>query len=96
MPIVAVFEFPDGTIEQYKQVMDEGGDEVRNQPNRLSHICFATNPGFTVIDVWQDEASFGAFGEIIGPLAASAGFDPKPQVFPLVATGTQSGEWTFH
>jgi len=81
MPIVAVFDFPGETVDKYQKVFEVGGPAISEQPQRLSHVCYATPSGFTVVDVWADEASFGAFGELIGPATAQAGLDAKPQVF---------------
>lgn len=80
MPIVAVFEFPGESIEKYEKVFEVGGAAISDQPQRRSHVCYPNGDGFTVIDVWEDEASFAAFGEIIGPATVQAGLDAKPQV----------------
>jgi heme-degrading monooxygenase HmoA len=83
MPIVAVFEFPDDPIEKYEKVFEVGGPAITDQPNRLSHVCYRTGDvGFVVIDVWKDEASFEAFGPIIGPATQQAGLDAKPLIYP--------------
>ncbi len=44
-----------------------------------------------MVDVWEDEASFAAFGEIIGPATAQAGLDAKPLVYPLEGTVAHDG-----
>ncbi len=94
MPIVAVFEFPSEDIAKYHRVFEAGGDAITDQPQRLSHVCYRTEGGFTVVDTWSDEAAFAAFGEIIGPATAAAGLDAKPQVFPVEATISQDGTHT--
>ena len=92
MPIVAVFEFPGEDIAKYHQVFEVGGPPILEQPERLSHVCYRHDGGgFTVIDVWNDEASFAAFGEIVGPATARAGLDAKPQVYPVAGTVSQDG-----
>lgn len=83
MPIVAIFEFPGETVDKYEKVFEIGGSAINDQPQRLSHVCYPTDDGFTVIDVWADEASFAAFGEIIGPATGQAGLDAKPEVRPV-------------
>lgn len=93
MPIVAVFEFPGQDIAKYRKVFD-AGSAILDQPNRLSHICYRTDTGFTVIDVWQDEASFAAFGEVIGPATQQAGLDARPVVRPLAGLISQDGTHT--
>ena len=94
MPIVAVFEFPGEDIAKYHKVFEVGGAPILEQPTRLSHVCYGTETGFTVVDVWEDEASFAAFGEIIGPATARAGLDAKPVVHHLEGTISQDGTRT--
>ena len=57
MPIVTVFEFPGEDIAKYHKVFEAGGPAILEQPARVSHICYRTEGGFTVVDVWEDEAS---------------------------------------
>ena len=94
MPIVAVFEFPGQDIARYHKVIEAGGAAILEQPKRLSHTCYRTDGGFTVVDVWEDEASFAAFGEVIGPATQQAGLDAKPVVHPLAGAITQDGTHT--
>ena len=94
MPIVAVFEFPNDDVTKYHKVFEIGGAPIVEQPDRLHHVCYRTASGWTVVDVWQDEASFAAFGEIIGPATAQAGLDAKPMVYEAVGTISQAGERT--
>jgi hypothetical protein len=91
MAIAAVFEFPTEPVEKYEQVFDVGGQPITDQPNRLYHVCYRTDTGFTVVDIWADEASFAAFGEVIGPAAARAGLDAKPLVYPVQQIMGQDG-----
>lgn len=94
MPIVAVFAFPDEDVDKYDKVFEVGGEPITDQPMRLHHVCYRTDNGFTVVDVWQDEAAFAAFGSIIGPATVAAGLDARPQVYPVVGVITQDGRWT--
>jgi hypothetical protein len=91
MPIVVVFDFPGEDPAKYHKVFELGGPAINAQPDRLDHICYKTDNGFTVIDVWQDEASFTAFGSVIGPALAGAGLNPQPSIHPLVATMGKDG-----
>lgn len=84
MPIAVVIEFPDATIEQYEKVFEAGGAGLIYQPQRLHHLCYRTGDvGFTIVNVWEDEAAFAAFGDVIVPAMAAAGIEGNPQVFPL-------------
>ena len=91
MPIVAVFDFTGETVDKYEKVFEVGGSAINDQPQRLAHVCYPTPAGFTVVDVWADEASFAAFGEIIGPATAQAGLDAKPVVHPVQGFMTGDG-----
>jgi hypothetical protein len=94
MPIVAVFEFPGEDIAKYHKVFEVGGAPILEQPQRMSHVCYRTDDGWAVVDVWADEASFAAFGEVIGPAAAAAGLDAKPLVYPVEGAIAQDGTRT--
>lgn len=91
MAIVAVFEFPNDPVEKYEKVFEAGGSAITDQPQRISHVCYRTEGGFTVVDVWVDEAAFAAFGEKIGPATAAAGLDAKPAVYPVEGLISQDG-----
>ena len=86
-----VFVFPGEDTAKYHKVFELGGPAVNAQPDRLDHVCYKTDSGFTVIDVWQDEASFTAFGSVIGPALAGAGLNPQPTIHPIVATMGKDG-----
>ena len=82
--MVAHFVFPGEPIENYDAGIERGGADVTDQPKRLHHICYRTGDvGFTIVNVWEDEAAFGAFGDIIGPAMAQVGIEGNPQVYPL-------------
>ncbi|HEY6297877.1 MAG TPA: hypothetical protein VIX15_19645 [Streptosporangiaceae bacterium] len=90
MTIAAVFEFPNEPVTKYHKVF-EAGDAVIDQPDRLYHVCYRTDTGFTVIDIWRDESSFAAFGQILGPAVQQAGLSARPAVYPVEQLMTQDG-----
>jgi len=92
MAIAAVFEFPGDSVEKYEKVFEAGGSAIVDQPGRIHHVCYRTETGFTVVDVWADEQSFAAFGAIIGPAIAQAGLDAKPMVYPVQGMISQDGK----
>jgi len=94
MAISVVFDFPNGTVEQYLEVFERGGAPIVDQPARIHHQCFAKGDGFQVVDIWEDEASFGAFGEIIAPILAELGLESTPELYRTQRTLSQSGEIT--
>jgi hypothetical protein len=91
MAIAAVFDFTNEPVEKYEKVFEAGGPAITDQPKRISHVCYTTGQGFTVIDVWEDEASFAAFGQIIGPAAQRAGLDARPAVHPVAGLIDRQG-----
>jgi hypothetical protein len=66
MPIASVFDLPGEDAATYHKVTELGGQQITDQPKRLSHVCYRTRDGFAVVDRWEDEASFAAFGPVIG------------------------------
>lgn len=83
MAIAAVWEFTGNTPEQYEEVFTIGGTAINDQPQRLSHVCFRTPAGVTVVDVWTDEQAFAEFGGVIGPAATKAGLLAPPEIHPV-------------
>ena len=84
MTIAAVFEFPSESIEKYHKVF-EAGPAIVDQPDRIYHVCYRTETGFTVVDIWADEQSFAAFGETLGPAVQQGASRPS-----LPSTGSSS------
>lgn len=60
-----------------------GGNAIHEQPARLSHVCFRTDAGITVVDVWASEEAFAAFGAILGPAVTKAGLTTPPVIYPV-------------
>lgn len=81
MAFVAVFDGRKFPIDRYDSVVSAGGPAVWRQPERSHHVCYESDGGFVVVDVWESEDAFGRFGEeVIGPAMAAAGVDLQPQV----------------
>ena len=83
MAIAAVWDFAGASPEQYEEVFRLGGAPVNDQPQRLSHVCYRTPTGIRVVDVWTDEASFAAFGAVLGPAVTAAGLTSPPEIYPV-------------
>jgi hypothetical protein len=82
MAIAVFFEFPNESIEKYDQALAETPD-LRNQEPRSHHICFKTESGWGVVDVWESEESFAKFGETLGPILQKLGLQAQPKVHPV-------------
>ena len=82
MPIAVIFEFPNESIEKYDQALAEGPG-LRDEPARSHHICFKTDSGWGVVDVWESEEAFAKFGETLGPVLQKFGLQAEPQIHPV-------------
>ena len=82
MAIAAVFEFPGESIDKYDQALAKS-PELRTQPARSHHICFPTDKGWTVVDVWDSEEAFTKFGEVLGPVLQELQLNAQPKIYPV-------------
>ena len=82
MAIAVFFDFPGESIEKYDQALAEASD-LRDQPARSHHICFKTDDGWGVVDVWDSEESFAKFGEVLGPTLQKLELQAEPKVHPV-------------
>lgn len=92
MAIAVVFELPEGSsLEEYDELFGMN-DELSHQPDRRVHVCYETPNGFGVLDVWESEEAFAAFGEVLGPLISKTNLTPTPHVHRVHQTLTPHGE----
>jgi hypothetical protein len=50
-------------------------------PGRLYHVCFGTGANLRVVDVWESQDAFNAFGQTLLPILQQLGVDPgQPEV----------------
>jgi hypothetical protein len=90
MAIGMIFNFPDGTTEQYDEVSRalNSGQPLRSLADWpgggcLSHVVGATPEGLCGLDVWESAEKFQAFGAKLMPLVQQAGLKPdEPVIFP--------------
>lgn len=88
MAIMVVIYGKGGTIEQYDQISKEvlGGTL---QPSvlpdgLLSHAAAKTDDGFKVVDVWESQSQFEAFGAKLMPAVQKAGLgDIQPKIYEV-------------
>jgi hypothetical protein len=91
MAIGVVFEFPGVDAVQYDAVCRRLNDgrvlsALADWPGGgiLAHVAGPTPTGWRVVDVWESEAAFQAFGTKLMPLLAEMNFPQvAPQVFPV-------------
>lgn len=83
MAVAIVMEFPDGTLEQYDEVVSKMGltPGGAGPPESLFHWVTETDDGIRVTDVWVSKAAFDQFAEEkIGPITAEVGVPGPPTV----------------
>jgi hypothetical protein len=91
MAIVVTFEFPGVTAAQYDGLTNTmtSGNGLRSLSDMpvkglLSHVAGPTSDGWRVVDVWESEAAFSKFGEVLKPLLQEFKVpQAKPQIFPV-------------
>lgn len=96
MTVAVTFEFPNGSLDDYRKVFEIGGPAITDQPERTFHVCWETEHGFTVLDVWASEEAFARFGPVIGPVMSQLGLQTTPQVHPVRRTVDAAGHLEDH
>jgi hypothetical protein len=89
MPIVAVFEGPGFTQQNYEEsVRKLTGKNKMTSPSEwpveglLVHVAGQGPKGFRVVDVWASEDAFRRFGETLIPVLREVGIEGEPEVYP--------------
>lgn len=63
--MAAVFEFRREFVDAYDRSLDIAGGQLRHQPGRRHHVCFETDQGYMVVDVWESLEAFEQFGDVL-------------------------------
>jgi len=90
MAVVAVFQAPSLTQEQYEKSVSRltGGKSRMESPadwpveGLLAHIAGEGENGFRVVDVWESEDAFRRFGEKLMPVLQEIGVEGQPESYP--------------
>jgi hypothetical protein len=82
MAIAVLFTPPSMNASQYdeiiKQLQNAG---AATPPGRLYHLCFGTGNSLRVLDVWESQETFNAFGPTLMPILQRVGVDPgQPEI----------------
>ena len=77
MAITVLFTPRSLTASQY----DESLKQLENAgagvpPGRLYHVCFGTGTSLHVMEVWESQDAFNAFGPTLIPILQQVGIDP--------------------
>jgi hypothetical protein len=82
MAVAVVMEFEGGTLEQYDEVIKRMGFAPRGAgaPGGLFHWVTKTDDGIRVVDVWESQEQYEAFGtDTIGPITQAVGVPSPPK-----------------
>ena len=90
MPVVAVFQSPSFTQEQYEESvrrLTDGKSRMESPADwpvegLLAHVAGQGENGFRVVDVWESEDAFRRFGEKLMPVLEEIGVEGGPEVYP--------------
>jgi hypothetical protein len=90
VPVVALFQSPSLTQEQYENSVRKltGGKERLDSPadwpveGLVAHIAGQGANGFRVVDVWESEDAFRRFGETLMPVLQELGVEGQPEIYP--------------
>jgi hypothetical protein len=79
MTIAVRFDCSSDTLAQYERAF-ELAPELAEQSARPIHLCASSGDGFLIVDVWQSEEAFAAFGVALGPVLDKVHLHPGPDV----------------
>ena len=84
MSLIVRFEVKNMDSNRYAEVLRRLASEGQGAPTgRLYHVSFGAQGALQVVDVWDTEANFRAFGEHLVPILRSLGVDATPEVAPV-------------
>lgn len=85
MAIIAVFEVPGMTADQFDEVWARLEEAGQAKPEgRTFHVAGPAEGGWLVVDVWESEERLGRFAETLMPVLAGVGVTPpRPRIHPV-------------
>ena len=77
MALCIYFPLEGMSADKYDQVIKELQDAgAGSPPGRSYHVAFAMGNGLQVVDVWDSQEAFDAFGQTLMPILTGHGIDP--------------------
>ena len=85
MALALLFSPKSMTAAQYDDVIRKLAAAGAGAPRgRLSHLAFGSGSGLRVLDVWESQEAFEAFGRTLMPILQQAGIDVgQPEIAPV-------------
>ncbi len=83
--IMVLFDFPEGTLQEYDKVWEDLKAAGFANPNGLLYHVGAEKQGggIIVVDVWETEERFNEFGKTLMPIIAKSGIKGQPKIMPV-------------
>jgi len=82
--VLAIVHLKGATTKQYDNLVKDltvaGQLKLKARPH---HFASVKEGEVLVVDIWESAEAFGAFGEIMVPLAKKNGIDAEAELFPL-------------
>lgn len=83
MAIMITFDYT-GSQSQFDQIWHELRAIGQQDPKaRLSHVACPNGTGMFVVDVWESQETFEAFGAHLMPIIQKVGGEVTHQVYPV-------------
>jgi hypothetical protein len=88
MAITALFTPRSMNASQYDEILKQLENAGAGTPEgRRYHVCFGTGSSLRVLDVWESQETFNAFGQILMPILQRVGVDPgQPDIAEVYNT----------
>ncbi len=84
MAILAMFEVKGSTSAKYDEVIRRLTEIGQLQPDgQMYHICYGDPENLQVINVFENQAKFDAFGATLVPILQDMGIEAKPTIFEI-------------
>jgi hypothetical protein len=82
MTLTVSFTPPSMTSQQYDTTIKRLEAAGAGVPaGRLYHVCFGSGNQLRVVDVWESQQAFDAFGKTLMPILQDIGLDPGQPEF---------------
>ena len=85
---IGVFYYPDElTSSQYDQIMQKLSEAGQGSPKgRQNHFAFGDADSLVVVEVWDSQDDFVAFGEVLIPILEEMDIEVEPGMLELHAS----------
>lgn len=82
---IGVFFYPDDmTAEQYGEVLRRLEAAGQAAPaGRQQHLAFGDAQSLMVVDIWDTQEDFIAFGDVLAPILEDLGIEAEPGMLEL-------------